>query len=423
MVLAEWWERLVGRFIDGILFCVVYFILGAIVGAIFVSQIVVQPEHRRVHRRRPVRARRGAAPADRRPPVCGLRRLHARPRRPDARQEGHEDPHRHGRTGARPDQATLMKRAAIYPGIIAIAGLLGFISIFGGLLICVAHRHLHAGGRHLRAHRLGAAAGAARQVVVGTIVVKAQQLERPLRAGRGQRIRPARAMRGASTGRPRLRLREHPAVPRAAALPRGRRTPYAYNPYATPYGTPYPARARPGAGAAARLMVVAPVLMMLAALPFLLFGALFRGRARRGQLAPEVLASPSMQRRVPPRTLVVVGRADASAGSSSASRCSTSSSASSPSRVATGPGSSPPSSPAASRSLLVAGLVVSGGRDRHDHARERAARPDLGSGCDPVQPGCERLVRGTSVSFARLGVWTPSRPSSSRAPAPSSPAG
>ena len=28
-----------------------------------------------------------------------------------------------------------MKRAAIYPGIIALAGLLGFISIFGGLLI------------------------------------------------------------------------------------------------------------------------------------------------------------------------------------------------------------------------------------------------------------------------------------------------
>ena len=43
MVLAEWWERLVGRFIDGILFCVVYFILGAIVGALFVSQIVYNP--------------------------------------------------------------------------------------------------------------------------------------------------------------------------------------------------------------------------------------------------------------------------------------------------------------------------------------------------------------------------------------------
>ena len=43
MVLAEWWERLVGRFIDGIIFGVVYFILGAIVGALFVSQIVYNP--------------------------------------------------------------------------------------------------------------------------------------------------------------------------------------------------------------------------------------------------------------------------------------------------------------------------------------------------------------------------------------------
>jgi len=43
MVLAEWWERLVGRFIDGILFGVLYFILGAIVGALFVSQIVYNP--------------------------------------------------------------------------------------------------------------------------------------------------------------------------------------------------------------------------------------------------------------------------------------------------------------------------------------------------------------------------------------------
>ena len=42
-MLAEWWERLVGRFIDGIIFCVVYFILGAIVGALFVSQIVYNP--------------------------------------------------------------------------------------------------------------------------------------------------------------------------------------------------------------------------------------------------------------------------------------------------------------------------------------------------------------------------------------------
>ena len=37
--------------------------------------------------------------------------------------------------GAKPDQATIIKRTAIFPGIYAIAGLLGFISIFGSLLI------------------------------------------------------------------------------------------------------------------------------------------------------------------------------------------------------------------------------------------------------------------------------------------------
>ena len=168
-------------------------------------------------------------------------------------------------------------------------------------------------------------------------------------------------------------------------------------------------------------MVVVPVLMVLAALPFLLFGALFVAAPVAG-IAQEVLASPNMQAAGATEALVVsamrmlggviLGVALlylvfgflAFAGRNWA-RIVTA--------VLTG----------GFVLLLVAGLVASGGRDRHDHARERAARPDLGSGCDPVQPGCERLVRGTSVSFARLRVWTPSRPSSSRAPAPPSPVG
>jgi len=134
LVLAEWWERLVGRFIDGILFGVLYFILGAIVGALFVSQIVYNPNT-------------GEFTGG------GLLVLAAvlPPLNAGLLYAGY-DVFMHGRdgqtlgkkvmktrlvtvNGARPDQATIIKRAAIFPGIYAIAGLLGFISIFGSLLI------------------------------------------------------------------------------------------------------------------------------------------------------------------------------------------------------------------------------------------------------------------------------------------------
>jgi hypothetical protein len=36
--------------------------------------------------------------------------------------------------GSQPDQAALLKRAAIYPGIFAVIGLLGFVGLFGNLL-------------------------------------------------------------------------------------------------------------------------------------------------------------------------------------------------------------------------------------------------------------------------------------------------
>jgi uncharacterized RDD family membrane protein YckC len=134
MVLAEWWERLVGRFIDGIIFGVVYFILGAIVGALFVSQIVYNPNTGEFT---------GGGLfvlAVVLPPLIG-----------GLLYVGY-DVFMHGRdgqtlgkkvmktrlvtvNGGRPDQTALIKRAAIYPGVIAIAALLGFISIFGGLLI------------------------------------------------------------------------------------------------------------------------------------------------------------------------------------------------------------------------------------------------------------------------------------------------
>ena len=77
--------------------------------------------------------------------------------------------------------------------------------------------------------------------------------------------------------------------------------PYAYS----PYGKPYPALPEhlPGVRRP-RLLVVAPVLMVIAALPFLLFGALFVA-APVDAIAQEVLASPSMQQAGATKELVV----------------------------------------------------------------------------------------------------------------------
>jgi hypothetical protein len=161
--------------------------------------------------------------------------------------------------------------------------------------------------------------------------------------------------------------------------------PYAYSPYGTPYTAappePVPTAPRP------RLLIAVPVLMVLAALPFLLFGALFVAAPVAG-IAQEVLASPNMQAAGATEALVV-----------------------SAVRVLGGV------ILGVALLYLVFGFLAFAGRN---WARITTA---VLSGCDPVQPGCERLVRGTSVSFARLRVWTPSRPSSSRAPAPPSPVG
>jgi len=67
--------------------------------------------------------------------------------------------------------------------------------------------------------------------------------------------------------------------------------PYAYSPYGSPYPAPpehHPSAPKP------RLLVVAPVLMVLASLPFLLFGALFVA-APVNAIAQDVVASPNMQ--------------------------------------------------------------------------------------------------------------------------------
>lgn len=77
--------------------------------------------------------------------------------------------------------------------------------------------------------------------------------------------------------------------------------PHAYSPYGAPYPAPpehAPATRRP------RLLVLAPILMVLAALPFVLFGVLFLA-APLDAIAQEVLAAPTMQQAGATRALVV----------------------------------------------------------------------------------------------------------------------
>jgi hypothetical protein len=77
--------------------------------------------------------------------------------------------------------------------------------------------------------------------------------------------------------------------------------PYAYSPYGSPYPAPpehHPSARKP------RLLVVAPVLMVLASLPFLLFGALFVA-APVDAIAQDVVASPNMQAAGATKELVV----------------------------------------------------------------------------------------------------------------------
>jgi len=129
--IPEWWERLVARLIDGVLYGVAYFIVSSLLGLLFLatlgygsfSLILTLPTV-----------------------IAGL--LYAG-------YDFYMHSNRNGQTlgkllmktrlvaadGSKPDQAALLKRAAIYPGIFAVIGLLGFTGLFGtglGLLIVVA---------------------------------------------------------------------------------------------------------------------------------------------------------------------------------------------------------------------------------------------------------------------------------------------
>ncbi|WP_281689338.1 RDD family protein [Pseudonocardia thermophila] len=124
--IPEWWERLVGRIIDNILFAVVYFVVSMIAGALFLTAVTFDPTTGTVSG--------GLSPLALALPgiVAGL-------------LYGAYDVVMHGRSGQTlgkmvmktrlvtpsgqlADQATLLKRAAIYPaGVFIVSGLLGFL--------------------------------------------------------------------------------------------------------------------------------------------------------------------------------------------------------------------------------------------------------------------------------------------------------
>ncbi len=83
-------------------------------------------------------------------------------------------------------------------------------------------------------------------------------------------------------------------------------TPPGQNPYTySPYGNPYPARSDSApAVRRPRLLIVAPLLMLLASLPFLFLGAFFL-LGPVDSLVQEVLASPRMQQAGATADLVV----------------------------------------------------------------------------------------------------------------------
>lgn len=134
MVLAEWWERLVARIIDGIPFFVLQFILSAIFAALFFSRIVYDPETGGVTGGGLLWLGVVLAPL-----LTGLLYvgydifMHGR----DGQTLGKKVMKTRLVTvhGGRPDQGTLIKRAAVFPGVIAISALFGFIPFFGAVFI------------------------------------------------------------------------------------------------------------------------------------------------------------------------------------------------------------------------------------------------------------------------------------------------
>lgn len=120
MAVAEWWERLVARVIDGILFGVVQLLLSAILVPVFLfttayTLAFVLPA---------LITGVGYLAYDflmhsRGGQTLGKIVMRIRVTAPDGRP---------------PDQATLLKRATIFPGLMAIAGLFGFVGVTGGLM-------------------------------------------------------------------------------------------------------------------------------------------------------------------------------------------------------------------------------------------------------------------------------------------------
>ncbi|MGE0838929.1 RDD family protein [Pseudonocardia sp.] len=128
--IPEWWERLVGRIIDGVLYMVVYWILSFILAAIFVSSISVNIATGGVTGGTGfviaavltyVLAGLAYAAYDflmhsRNGQTVGKMVMKTRLVAPD---------------GSKPASSTLMKRALIYPGIYGIVGVLAFVDFFG----------------------------------------------------------------------------------------------------------------------------------------------------------------------------------------------------------------------------------------------------------------------------------------------------
>ena len=131
--IPEWWERFVARIIDGVIFGVIFGVIAAISTAIFVSSIAYDVNTGQIT------GASTAVLATVLPALVGGLLYAAY----DVVMHS-----RNGQTlgkivmktrlvaadGSKPDQTTLIKRALIYPGVIALYGLLGFLGVIGSIL-------------------------------------------------------------------------------------------------------------------------------------------------------------------------------------------------------------------------------------------------------------------------------------------------
>ncbi|AEA27743.1 RDD family protein [Pseudonocardia benzenivorans] len=132
--IPEWWERWVGRIIDGVLYMVIYWILSFILAAIFVSSVSFDIASGTYTSGSGfiiaavltwvigglLYAAYDFLMHSRNGQTVGKMVMKMRVVAPD---------------GSKPDTATLLKRSLIYPGVFGIVGLLAFVSVFGFGLI------------------------------------------------------------------------------------------------------------------------------------------------------------------------------------------------------------------------------------------------------------------------------------------------